>query len=158
MRAARHEFPDHRRAGYLPGDEQAAGGLRVGQQQAGVGVRVPEVLYFEHRNEALGMAVLLTTELAGSAIAREGLGARTPDIVAAAGRDLAIINSLPVAGFGWVRRDAPLVTDLAAELPTNRAFLTEHLESDLAFLGTALLAAPDTREDSFLLAQAVRRK
>ena len=107
------------------------------------GVRVPEVLYFEHRNEVLGMSVLLTTELPGRSIAREGLGARTPDVVVAAGRDLAIINDIPVDGFGWVRRDAPLVTKLAAELPTNRAFLTEHLESDLAFLGTALLAAPE---------------
>jgi aminoglycoside phosphotransferase (APT) family kinase protein len=103
------------------------------------GVSVPEVLYFEHRNETFGMSVLVTTELAGSSVARAGLGARTPEVLAAAGRDLAIINSLPVAGFGWVRRDAPLVTDLAAELPTNRAFLTEYLESDLAFLGTNLL-------------------
>jgi aminoglycoside phosphotransferase (APT) family kinase protein len=103
------------------------------------GVSIPEVVHFEHRNETFGLSVLVTTEIAGRSVALEGFGEHTPGVIIAAGRDLASINSLPVDGCGWIRRDAPIVADLTAELPTNRAFLTEHLESDLAFLGTALL-------------------
>ena len=122
------------------------------------GIRVPEVIYFEHRNEVFGLSVLVTTEIAGCSAAQAGLGEATREVITAAGRDLAIINSLPVAGYGWVTRDRPLVTDLAGDLPTNRAFLTEHLSGDLAFLETGLLdhaevaaiRATLTRHDAWL--------
>ena len=39
------------------------------------GVSVPEVVYFEHLNEAFGMSVLVTTELPGCPIALAGLDA-----------------------------------------------------------------------------------
>jgi aminoglycoside phosphotransferase (APT) family kinase protein len=98
------------------------------------GVRVPEVVYFEHRNELLGLSVMLTTEIAGESIASRGLDEDLPTILFAAGRDLALVNSVPVAGFGWIARDQPVVAALAADLPTNRAFLAEHLNGDLAAL------------------------
>src|SRR5260370_42342378 len=60
-----------------------------------------------------------------------------------AGRDLAVINSIPVEQFGWIRRDSSAVTALEAELPTYRAFVFEQLEEDLAFLSEHVL---NTRE------------
>lgn len=107
------------------------------------GVSLPEIVHFAHRDETIGLSVLITTEIAGRSIAAHGPDQQTPRVLAAAGRDLARINSLRVAGFGWVRRDAPIAAELTAGSPTNRAFLTEHLEGDLALLGARLLALPE---------------
>ncbi len=63
--------------------------------------------------------------------------------VVEAGRDLAIINSIPVQQFGWIRRDSGEVISLEAEFSTCRALVFEHLEEDLAFLGERVLS---TRE------------
>jgi aminoglycoside phosphotransferase (APT) family kinase protein len=56
-----------------------------------------------------------------------------------AARDLAIINSVPVAGFGWINRDHAQVTRLEGDLPTYRAFVFEHLDADLALLEAHVL-------------------
>jgi aminoglycoside phosphotransferase (APT) family kinase protein len=65
-------------------------------------------------------------------------------VLAAAGRDLAVINGVGVAGFGWVRRDRPAVARLEAELPTLRAFALGDLEAHLAVL-PAFLDADEVR-------------
>src|SRR5262249_44147250 len=57
--------------------------------------------------------------------------------------DLAIINSISVEGFGWIKRDSSKVPALEAELPTYRAFIFEDLERDLSFLSEHVLS---TRE------------
>jgi len=107
------------------------------------GVRVPEVIYHEPRNEVLGLSVLVTTEIAGRSVAAAGLGATTPAVLLAAGRDLAIINSVAVAGFGWVRRDCAVVAELTGERASNRAFLTEELDGHLALIGAHLVTPPE---------------
>ncbi len=66
-------------------------------------------------------------------------------VLAAAGRDLAVINGVDVAGFGWVRRDRPDVARLEAELPTLRAFALGDLEALLAVL-PAFLATDEVRK------------
>jgi aminoglycoside phosphotransferase (APT) family kinase protein len=106
------------------------------------GARVPEVVHYEHRNEALGLSVMVTMAIMGQSIAARGVEGHTPAVLFAAGRDLALINSLPVEGFGWIARDQPTVTTLAAELPTNRAFLTDHLAGDLALLRAQRMDGP----------------
>jgi Ser/Thr protein kinase RdoA (MazF antagonist) len=60
--------------------------------------------------------------------------------VRAAGRDLALINQVPVAGFGWIRRDAAQVTSLQDAHVRYRDVILEHLEDDLAMLGRQALA------------------
>ena len=42
------------------------------------GVSVPEVVYFEHRNDVFGLSVMVTTEIAGQSVASRGLDERTP--------------------------------------------------------------------------------
>lgn len=103
------------------------------------GARVPEVIFYEPCDAMLGLSVMVTTAIAGQSRAREGLGPTARAIVAEAGRDLALINSLVVSGFGWIDRDPPHVAALTAEHPTNRAFLTEGLERHLAILGGGIL-------------------
>ncbi|HEY7349581.1 MAG TPA: aminoglycoside phosphotransferase family protein [Ktedonobacterales bacterium] len=108
------------------------------------GVNVPEVLYFEHCNQALGRSVMVTTEIKGASLARCNDAQAQRHILRAAGRDLAVINSLPVRGFGWIKRSRSKVTRLEAEHSTSRAFLTEYLERDLAALAEAHVLKQDT--------------
>ncbi len=102
------------------------------------GVRVPEVVYFEHDNALLRRSVLVTTAVAGNPVGRRGSDRETRAILVAAGRELAVINSVPVAGFGWLRRDRAAAPGLAAGHPTYRAFIREHLEADLALLSAGV--------------------
>lgn len=97
-------------------------------------VKVPEVLYFEHRNEALQRSLMLTTEIKGASLHRHLSAHELRAVLLEAGRDLAIINGIPVEQFGWIKRDKPAVSRLEAELPSYRAFVYDYLESDLAIL------------------------
>jgi Ser/Thr protein kinase RdoA (MazF antagonist) len=77
-----------------------------------LGVSVPEVVFLERNDAALERSVLITTAVPGAPLERASM----PDVLRAAGRDLAVLNRLPVDGFGWIRRDAdwPLAGELAA--------------------------------------------
>jgi aminoglycoside phosphotransferase (APT) family kinase protein len=104
------------------------------------GVRVPTVVHYEHCNEALGCSVLVTGEIAGCHVGRRAVDGATAAIVREAGRQLAVINSVPVAGFSWVRRDLGDVDRIEGEHATNRTFLTEYLDADLELLGSGALS------------------
>lgn len=103
------------------------------------GVRVPEVLLVEDCNERLQRSVMVTTEIPGSSVGERPVDSATRGILREAGRQLALINTIEVAGFGWIRRDAAARVRLVAEHPTHRAFATESVEVDLAALGARLL-------------------
>lgn len=102
-------------------------------------VKVPEVVYFEHYNEAVQRSVMVTTAIKGKHIGHYHVNEVPRSTLVEAGRDLAVINSIPVQQFGWIRRDSSEVTSLEAEFPTCRAFIFEQLEEDLAFLGKLVL-------------------
>lgn len=109
-------------------------------------VRVPEIVFVEPYNELLQRSIMLTTEIPGQSLAlsqhleEKALLA----IVREAGRDLARINSLPVAGFGWVKRDlATPAGELQAEWPTYRAFIDEYWAADLHYLANHVLLTPE---------------
>jgi len=106
------------------------------------GARVPAVVYYERYCAHLGLSVMVTTAVAGRSIGRGRPASATLErALREAGRDLALINSLPVAGFGWVVRDGPDGAALAAEHPTYRAFALEGLATDLDLLGRHTLPA-----------------
>ena len=98
------------------------------------GVRVPEVLYWEDCNQAVGRSVMMTTEIKGTAIGRSDVGAELSDILRAAGRDVALLNQVPVDGFGWIRRDLPKDLTLCGEMPTEREFMLAGFERSLSTL------------------------
>jgi aminoglycoside phosphotransferase (APT) family kinase protein len=119
------------------------------------GVRVPEVIFVEPYNELLQRSLMLTTEIPGQPLAQsQHLGERAlTEIVRDAGRDLARINSLPVAGFGWVKRDlATPAGALQAEWPTYRAFIDEYWEADLRYLANHVLSTPEIVQLEHVLA------
>jgi aminoglycoside phosphotransferase (APT) family kinase protein len=101
------------------------------------GVTVPDILYVEDLNPVLGRSVMLTTEIPGRALGYASVPPQIHDILLAAGRDLARINSIPVTGFGFVRRDRDAWTHLEGEYPTYRAWLANDLDRPLEVLTTS---------------------
>jgi hypothetical protein len=98
------------------------------------GVQVPEVLYWEDRTQAVGRSVMSTTEIKGTAICTSDAGAGLRDILRAAGRDVALLNQVPVDSFGWIRRDLPEDLTLHGEVPTEREFMLADFERSLSTL------------------------
>lgn len=98
------------------------------------GVRVPEVVHWEHCNPVLSRSVMATTEIRGRSISTHMNAQTLSPILVEAGRDLARVNAVPVAGFGWIKRDTPSVAALEAEQQTYRAFAHEQMERHLASL------------------------
>ncbi|MGH2343933.1 MAG: phosphotransferase family protein [Chloroflexota bacterium] len=101
------------------------------------GVRVPAVVHFEPFDQGLQRSLLVTTAIRGESVFARPVDEATWAILRAAGRDLAAINSIPVEGFGWVRRDTGAATTLQAEHSANRAFVIEHVDHDLDLLRAA---------------------
>ena len=108
------------------------------------GVRVPDVVYFDPFDEALGRSVMVTTAIAGRPLAENDPSTDVAAILAAAGRDLAVVNSLPVAGFGWIKRERHTAGRLMAEFPTYRQFVLEDLEQRLDRLRQGWLTSEET--------------
>jgi aminoglycoside phosphotransferase (APT) family kinase protein len=104
------------------------------------GVRVPEVVHVEHLNEIAGRSVMVTSALAGRPVAQAQAGDGTRRVIFEAGQQLAILNSIAVDGFGWVRRNRPEPTRLEGEHPTFRTFIEEHFEENLSVLTAGLLS------------------
>ncbi len=106
-------------------------------------VKVPDVIYFDHCYEPLQLSVMVTTKMKGIPIS-ESTELRQEElegIAIEAGRDLALINSVKVEGFGWVKRDLLDTEHIRAEQATDHAFMLEYWESDLAYLGKNVLDA-----------------
>jgi len=103
------------------------------------GARVPEVVHFEPHNDALGRSVMAVTEIPGRPISDGGSASSLATALVDAGRDLAVINSIGVDGFGWVKRDQPAPSHLAAAHADHRAFALDGLEQHLAVLRGRLL-------------------
>jgi aminoglycoside phosphotransferase (APT) family kinase protein len=108
------------------------------------GVRVPEVVYWVDCDNVVGRSVMITTEIPGTAIGASGRGvgdAKVAGIMRAAGQDLAVLNRVPVEGFGWVGRDSDRADGLRADLPTERTFMLAALDHSLHVLTDAGLGA-----------------
>lgn len=98
-------------------------------------VNVPEVIHFEDYNETLGRSIMIEREIKGLALSRTDFPREIVErVVVEAGRELAVINSVPVEGFGWVQADREQPARLRAQWPTYRAFALEHRQADLNYL------------------------
>ncbi len=103
------------------------------------GAKVPEVIYVEHYNDALERSVMVTTAIAGQHIVHCRDVAAAQQALVAAGHDLAVINSVPVDGFGWIARDRFDGARLEAKFASYREFALDHMEDNLALLRAGVL-------------------
>ena len=104
------------------------------QRLHALGVRVPEVVYFEHHNTLVQRSVMVTTEIPGEAIEYDQDRLALRSVLVKAGAELAISNSVPVDGFGWVRRDSEHVDHLQGEHSSCTAWLQQDTEPAIAAL------------------------
>lgn len=72
---------------------------------AALGVRVPGVVHVESDPSDLDRSFLVVAALDGDSLACHGTDTQACHAARAAGRDSALISTLQVNGFGWVRRD-----------------------------------------------------
>ena len=107
-----------------PGQDMTTDALVLKRLRAR-GVRVPEVVATSPPAAGFPRSWMIMTGIPGGSIADGGTDEEARQAAAAAGRDAAVINSVPVAGFGWVRRDGS--PRLAAELPSYRQFAVSDL-------------------------------
>ena len=97
-----------------------------------LGVPVPEVLGWEARNQATGLSVMVTEAMPGRSVQEEPPAGGTGPVLMQAGRQLARLHQVPVAGFGFIDRahgDA-----LRGEYPDFSSFWDAHLAADLEAL------------------------
>ena len=104
------------------------------------GVRVPEVVHVEPFAADFDRSIMITTEVPGVPVtaAPEAVAAA---VVEAAGADLALLNAVPVDGFGFVRR-AGRGWPLQAEHATHPPFATAGLPDPWPGPLATLFAAP----------------
>jgi Ser/Thr protein kinase RdoA (MazF antagonist) len=68
---------------------------------------------------------MIMTEVAGRSLAQASTDDEARQAAVAAGRDVAVINSVPVSGFGWLQRDGS--EQLTAELSSYSQFVVSYL-------------------------------
>ena len=88
------------------------------------GVRVPQIMHWEHQNALLGRSVMVTDEMPGRALDPQTDALTLDAMLRAAGRDLARANSVAVTGWGWIERE-PGTLGLSAPYPNARAWLAD---------------------------------
>jgi Ser/Thr protein kinase RdoA (MazF antagonist) len=91
-----------------------------------MGVHVPTVIYVEPFNDALSRSVMITTEISGSSLDNISAVEAAAGVARAAGRDLALLNQIPVRGFGFVLRRPPH-WPLVAEFASYAEFVVSYL-------------------------------
>jgi Ser/Thr protein kinase RdoA (MazF antagonist) len=92
----------------------------------GLGVRVADVVHVEPLDAGIGRSVLITTEVPGTSLADVSDPGVAATVAEDAGCDLALLNAVPVDGYGFVRRHGP-GWPLRAEHSRHSTFVTSHL-------------------------------
>jgi aminoglycoside phosphotransferase (APT) family kinase protein len=107
-----------------PGEDLTTDALVLERLRA-LDVRVPGVVAASPSTTAFPRSWMIMTEIPGRSIALGGTDDEARQAAFAAGRDAAVINSVPVAGFGWLQRDGS--EQLTAELPSYSQFAVSYL-------------------------------
>jgi aminoglycoside phosphotransferase (APT) family kinase protein len=91
----------------------------------GLGAAVPAVVAAEATPDELPLSYMIVTEVPGISLAHGGTDDEARHAARLAGRDTAIINSVPVEGFGWIQRHGAQL--LTAELDGYGDFVVSYL-------------------------------
>ncbi len=120
-----------------------------------LGVRVADVIHYEPLADETGCSIALTTAIAGTPLIGCDDERISREVARAAGRDLALLNSVEVDGWGWLLRDGR--PGLRGNNPSWEARIAGLIAEDArahleAALGAQALAAVDR-----LIADEARR-
>lgn len=101
----------------LSAEESFGPEVRVHEILLQRGVEIPRVEYFEDFNEKLGSSLMVVSEVKGMALDKVRDADEHLEVLKAAGRDLAAINSVSVEKFGWIKKGRG-ARELVAEFGT----------------------------------------
>ena len=107
-----------------PGQDLTTDAEILGRLRA-LGVSVPAVVAAEAEHGDLARSYMIVTEIQGQSLAQGGTDDEARRAARAAGRDTAVINSLSVAGFGWLQRTG--ARQLTAERSSYGDFVVSYL-------------------------------
>ncbi|HZC26429.1 MAG TPA: phosphotransferase [Actinopolymorphaceae bacterium] len=107
----------------------------------GLGVRVPHVVHVEPYDEQIGRSVLITTAIRGVPLEQVASRAAAADVLREAGKDIALLNQVPVDGFGWIRHDGS--GSLHAQLGSYAEFVTAGLPAGWPHLLAGVFTADE---------------
>jgi len=101
------------------------------EQMIEKGVSVPKVILCEDENPIINRSFMITTEIPGTRTDKDPRS--SADVIVQAGRQLALINSIPVERFGWIDREVQNVKKLSGTFSSWEDFAlnTADLESKL---------------------------
>jgi Ser/Thr protein kinase RdoA (MazF antagonist) len=110
-----------------PGEDLTTDAEILGRLRS-LGVSVPAVVGAEAAPAELARSFMLVTEVPGCSLAEGGTDDEARRAARVAGRDTAIINSVGVQGFGFVRRSGtqPLTAQLSSYAEFAGSYLPEH--------------------------------
>lgn len=117
---------------FLPEDASFAVEVLAHNILLDMGVIVPRVIGFEHRNETTGLSVMITEEITGVCVEDEWPRDNLRGILREAGRQITRVHEVSVDGFGWINRTS--YDKLKAEKCTFQDYVTEFLSDDLQTL------------------------
>ena len=84
------------------GGENASSEVLAHKLMSERGVKVPQILVWEDENKMIGRSFMITSEIRGGRIDEDKMA--KVDTYREAGRQLALINSIPLGKFGWIDR------------------------------------------------------
>lgn len=117
---------------FLPENVSFASEVLVHNTLYAAGVKVPRVIAFEHKNEHTGLSVMLVDDIKGNCLEDDRPQTNLQEILCEAGKQLAIIHSIPVEGFGWIDRNS--YDTLKGEKHSFDEYFSEYLNNDLKTL------------------------
>ena len=117
---------------FLPEQASFAAEVLAHEMMLAAGLKVPRIIGFEHREAETGLSLMVAEEIPGVSLEEDCPQDTVPEILLAAGRQLALLHTIPVEGFGWIDRSS--YTVLKGEKPGFDAYFVEYLEHDLDVL------------------------
>lgn len=113
----------------LPEDDSFASEVLIHEKLIKVGMKVPKVLYFEEKNEITNLSLMILDEIPGDCIEDKSPNENLRKILIEAGRELALLHSIPVNGFGWI--DKKNCSELKGEKLDFESYFGEYIDYDL---------------------------
>lgn len=92
-------------------------------------IKVPQVERYEECESISNCSLMIISEMKGESIHKSRHVENISMLLEEAGKELAVINSIPVKGFGWIKKENAM--DLEGEHQTFREYFNEYIENDI---------------------------
>ncbi|ERJ11008.1 aminoglycoside phosphotransferase family protein [Haloplasma contractile] len=117
---------------FLPEKASFASEVLVHNTLYELDVKVPKVIAFEHKDKETNLSVMIIEEIAGICLEDSDSQLDFKEILRNAGKQLALIHTISVDGFGWIDKSSHI--KLKGENQRFEDYFNLYLENDLQAL------------------------